>query len=59
MSSLSLPRKAYLTVPNAADEPMSASLLYPPNFDEKKKYPMLMRVYAPPPPRLRAMPRLC
>jgi dipeptidyl aminopeptidase/acylaminoacyl peptidase len=48
MSSLRLPRKEFLSIPNAAGEMMSASLLYPPNFNRAKKYPVLMRVYGGP-----------
>jgi dipeptidyl aminopeptidase/acylaminoacyl peptidase len=48
MSSLRLPRKEFLSIPNAAGEMMSASLLYPPNFNQAKKYPVLMRVYGGP-----------
>lgn len=44
----------FLEVPSGNEQPMDAMLIKPPNFDPKKKYPVLVHVYAgPQAPRVR------
>jgi dipeptidyl-peptidase-4 len=48
LAQYELPQKKFITVPLHDGEKMNAYLLFPPDFDETSKYPVLVNVYGGP-----------
>ncbi|KAJ1513237.1 hypothetical protein HMI56_002814 [Coelomomyces lativittatus] len=45
VSEVAFPKTQYTTFPGNDGQPLHAKVVYPPHFDESKRYPVLLRMY--------------